>query len=236
MPDVTQRDDADAAGRRTSHPGTAPGPAPDGDWPRTGDPALVLVRHGQTDWSRTGRHTGRTDIELTPTGRQQARAAGDVLRRVLDGRHPAVVISSPRSRALVTAELTGYPVDVVTEDAAEWDYGDYEGLTSEEIHRSDPDWTIWRGPVPNGESADDVTARLDRLLATVAELAADGPAVVFSHGHASRSLTARWLGLPVQAGAAYWLSTGAVSVLGVERQQPAILHWNLDKSVVGSPR
>lgn len=206
----------------------------DASLPPTGAPALVLVRHGETEWSRTGRHTGRTDVTLTPTGVEQARSAGAMLRRVLAAGSPKLVVSSPRARALETAELAGYHVDVVTEDAAEWDYGDYEGLTSAEIHRDDPDWTIWRGPVPNGETDLQITARLDRLLAMIADRAPGGPVVVFSHGHASRSLAARWLAQPVQAGAAYWLGTGAVSVLGYEHRHRAILHWNLDKSVAGA--
>jgi probable phosphoglycerate mutase len=196
---------------------------------------LVLVRHGETDWSRTGQHTGRTDVALTATGEQQAVAAGKLVRRLLAGRPPAVVVSSPRQRARRTAELAGFEPDLVTEDAAEWDYGELEGLSSAEIGQRLPGWSIWDGPVPGGEDAGQVGARLDRLLARLAELVEPAaPILVFSHGHASRCLAARWLGEPVAGGRHYRLDTGAVSSLGYEHGRPVILHWNLDKTVSGA--
>jgi broad specificity phosphatase PhoE len=194
--------------------------------------ALVLVRHGETEWSRTGRHTGKSDIALTEAGQRQAQAAGPLIRSVLGGAEPSLVLSSPRQRALRTAELAGFDVDEVTEDAAEWDYGDLEGLTSAEISKQWPDWSVWSGPVPGGEDAAAVTVRFDRLLTAVtarlAETGRSGPVLVFSHGHAIRCLAARWLGEPVASGRRFWLGTGAVCSLGYEHGHPVVLHWNLD--------
>ncbi|UQX89817.1 histidine phosphatase family protein [Jatrophihabitans telluris] len=195
----------------------------------TDSPVLILVRHGETEWSKSGQHTGRTDIPLTPAGEAQARAAGSVLQHLLDGRAPVLVISSPRRRALRTAELAGFPAQRITEDVAEWDYGDFEGLTTPQIQHERPGWSIWQGPVPGGEDAAAVTARLDRVLASVSSLRSEGPVVVFSHGHASRCLAARWLGEPVTDGRQYWLGTGAVSSLGYEHGRPVILHWNIPR-------
>ncbi|MGX7679337.1 histidine phosphatase family protein [Jatrophihabitans sp. DSM 45814] len=195
---------------------------------------MVLIRHGETEWSKRGQHTGRTDIELTKVGEDQARAAGELVRRLLDGARPSLVISSPRQRALRTAELAGFTPQVVTEDAAEWDYGDYEGRTSADIRREDPGWTIWSGQVPGGETADQVTARLDRVVTLATTHQEQGPVLTFSHGHASRCVAARWLGEPVSAGRHYWLGTGAVSSLGYERDSRVILRWNLDGSIIQS--
>jgi broad specificity phosphatase PhoE len=189
-------------------------------------PALVIVRHGQTEWSRTGQHTGRTDLPLTPTGEQQARSAGATIRAVLADQPPALVLSSPRQRAWHTAELAGYPPDELTEDAAEWDYGELEGLTSAEIAERYPDWSIWTGPVPGGEDSEQVSARIDRLLHRA--VAVGGPVLVFSHGHASRCLAARWLAEPVGSGQHYRLDTGGLGTLGYEHRRPIILQWNLD--------
>lgn len=220
-----------------------PGALPPG-WPDTdGGPALILVRHGETEWSRLGRHTGRADIALTDVGERQAVSAGNLVRAVLAGAEPVLVISSPRQRARRTAELAGFAPGLVTEDAAEWDYGDLEGLTSPQIAESQPGWTIWSGQVPGGEDAAAVTARMDRLLATAA-IAAEtavgdggtapvGPVVVFSHGHAGRCMVARWLGEPVTSGRHFKLGTGAVSSLGFEHDDPVILHWNLDSTTAG---
>jgi len=214
------------------HGGTAPRPSP-------GDvPAVVLVRHGETEWSATGRHTGRTDVPLTDDGQAQASAVGSLIRRVLAGGDP-YVISSPRRRALDTARLAGFPPDEVSELAAEWDYGDLEGLTSAEIRERLPGWSIWSGPVPGGESAEAVTGRLDLLLGHIQRLRdadPERPVVVFSHGHASRCLAARWLGEEVSYGGGLWLTTGAVSVLGYERERPVILRWNVDASLTDSSK
>jgi broad specificity phosphatase PhoE len=197
-------------------------------------PAIVLVRHGQTEWSKAGLHTGRTDVALTAAGEDQARAAGVLIRALLGSSEPSLIVSSPRQRALQTAELAGYSPMLVTEAAAEWDYGDLEGLSSAEIQQSHPGWSIWAGPVPGGEDAAAVTKRIDGLLEELRSAAADGPVVVFSHGHASRCIAARWLDEPVTAGRHYWLNTGAVSSLGYEHGRPVLLRWNLDKSVISS--
>src|ERR1700754_4997631 len=126
--------------------------------------AIWLVRHGETEWSRSGQHTGRTDIPLTEHGEEQARA----LRPLLDGVHPTLVLSSPRSRAVRTAELAGVTIDAIDADLAEWDYGDYEGITTADIRRQVPNWSLWRDGVPNGETARQVGVRADRVLARAA--------------------------------------------------------------------
>jgi len=183
---------------------------------------LVLVRHGETQWSRTGRHTGRTDVALTELGQRQADALGLMLR----GRSFAAVLVSPLQRATETlrrASLDAARVRVLDE-LVEWDYGDYEGLTTEEIRRSVPDWTIWTAPVPGGESAADVGRRADLVIARA--LDESGDVAIFSHGHLLRVLTARWLGLDVPAGRHFALDTATVSILGHERDTPVILLWN----------
>jgi probable phosphoglycerate mutase len=198
---------------------------------------LVLVRHGETQWSRTGRHTGRTDVALTAQGQRQAEALGLVLR----GRSFAAVLVSPLQRA--TETLRHANVDAarvhVLEELVEWDYGDYEGLTTEEIRRSVPDWTIWTAPVPGGESAADVGRRAD--LAIGKALDESGDVAIFAHGHLLRVFTARWLGLDVPAGRHFALATATVSILGYERDTPVILLWNeaghfrdLDPSAAGT--
>ena len=225
------------------HPEPGPASATDAGrhWPAADtEPALVLVRHGETEWSRSGRHTGRTDIGLTERGERQARAAGPLIRAMLGSVEPALVLSSPRRRARHTAELAGFAVDVITADAAEWDYGDLEGRTSAEIRRDRPDWSVWSGPIPGGEDAAAVTIRFDRLLSGITDRLAvidrPGPVLLFSHGHAIRCLAARWLGEPVAAGRRLWLSTGAVCSLGYEHGQPAVLRWNLDSELAGALR
>jgi probable phosphoglycerate mutase len=217
---------ADQQHGSASAPASAPGPA------ASTELALLLIRHGETEWSRTGRHTGRTDVPLTRDGEHQAIAAGQIIRRLLGDLVPQLVLSSPRQRAARTAELAGY-VPELTEDAAEWDYGQLEGLTGPEIADRYPDWTVWSGPVPGGEDADQVSSRIDRLLARAA--AAERPVLVFSHGHASRCIAARWLAEPVTAGRHYRLDTGAVAALGYEHGRAVILQWNIDKRVAGVP-
>jgi broad specificity phosphatase PhoE len=200
----------------------APDPLPDGV------AALVIVRHGETEWSRTGKHTGRSDIALTEAGERQATQAGALLPKLLpDG--PLRVLSSPRTRAVRTAELAGYPPAEVTEDAAEWDYGELEGRTTPEIRQRYPDWSIWSGPVPGGESAAEVAARADRILA---RRAPGQTLLVFSHGHFSRCLAARWLGQPIEFGRFLRLDTATVSSLGFEHANPVIVRWNLDPGLV----
>jgi broad specificity phosphatase PhoE len=183
---------------------------------------LVLVRHGETQWSRTGRHTGRTDVALTELGQRQADALGSMLR----GRPFAAVLVSPLERATETLRRASVDVERVRvlEELVEWDYGDYEGLTTEEIRRSVPDWTIWTAPVPGGESAADVGRRAD--LAISRALDESGDVAIFAHGHLLRVLTARWLGLDVPSGRHFALATATVSTLGYERDTPVILLWN----------
>ena len=184
---------------------------------------LWLVRHGETEWSASHRHTGRTDLPLTAAGEAQASA----LRIMLAGIAPVLVVSSPRARALRTARLAGIAVDRIDPDAAEWDYGDFEGLTSAQIRQIDPEWSIWRGDTPHGESPDDIGARADRVLARVAPRLGDGPIMIFGHGHMNRALAARWLGMPISAGGMFALDTAAPCLLGEEHGRPALVHWNI---------
>jgi broad specificity phosphatase PhoE len=179
-----------------------------------------LVRHGETEWSRDGRHTSTTDLPLTDDGRGVAES----LRDRLDDEPFALVLTSPRERARETARLCGHPEAEVDDDLAEWDYGELEGRTTPEIRETYPDWTIWGGPVPGGETAEQVSARLDRVVARCR--AARGRALLFGHGHSLRALAARWLDLPVAEGRHLRLDTATVSVLGWERDTPVVLRWN----------
>jgi probable phosphoglycerate mutase len=181
---------------------------------------LWLVRHGETEWSASGRHTSRTDLDLTEAGVEAARSVADKLR----GTSFARVLSSPLLRARRTAELAGAGSPELVEDLHEWDYGDDEGLTTAQIRESRPGWTVWRDGPQGGETCAEVGARADRVVELVR--AVDGPVLAFSHGHFSRVLGARWLGLDVTEGAHLALSTASVSVLGWERDTPAVLHWN----------
>jgi len=182
---------------------------------------VVLVRHAETEWSRDGRHTGRTDIPLTPAGR----AAAEALRPRLDAAEFALVLVSPLVRARETCELSGLAAHAQPrEDLQEWDYGDYEGLTTAEIRESRPDWDLWRDGCPGGESAADVGARADRVLAEART--APGHVAVFSHGHMLRVSGARWIGLGAGEGARLGLSTGALCLLSAERGTPILARWN----------
>jgi probable phosphoglycerate mutase len=182
---------------------------------------IVLARHGETEWSRDGRHTGRTDVPLTETGRRQALQLGDALAEWDFVR----VLSSPLGRALETCRLAGLGERAeTTEDLLEWDYGDYEGITTAEIREKRPDWYLWRDGCPNGEDAAAVGARVDRVIDSIADL--DGPVALFAHGHVLRVLAARWLGLGPEAGALLALDTGTLSVLGYERETRVIRRWN----------
>ena len=183
---------------------------------------LVLIRHGQTEWSAAGRHTSRTDLPLTPEGEREA----EELRPALAGPQFAAVLSSPRQRSLRTAELAGLTLTAADEDLAEWDYGDYEGLTSAQIREQRPDWSLWRDGCPGGESPGQIGARADRLLARARELAAGGDVVLVGHGHSLRVVAARWVRLPPSAGAAFYLGTATVSRLGYEHSQQVIRQWN----------
>ena len=186
---------------------------------------LWMVRHGETEWSRTGRHTGTTDLPLTAAGE----AAASALRPRLAGVSFARVLTSPLERARRTAALAGFPNAVPDPRLAEWDYGEYEGVTTPEIRRSVPGWTVWTHGAPGGETAAEVAARLDAVVADVR--ATHGPVLVFSHGHALRALAARWLGLPVTNGRLFILDTGTVSVLGFEHAEPAVRRWNCGEAV-----
>ena len=179
----------------------------------------MLVRHGETEWSRTGRHTGRSDLPLTEEGERQARAVGEALR----GRSFALVLSSPLTRARETARLAGFDPDL-RDDLAEWDYGEYDGLTTPEIREQVPDWTIWRCGAKGGESVEQLSVRADRVVEEL--LKVDGDVLVFSHGHFLRVLTARWLELAAADGRLFALDSGTFSALGFEREQHVIRLWN----------
>lgn len=184
---------------------------------------LWLVRHGETEWSRSWKHTSVTDVELTDLGREQAEA----LRPQLSGVRFDRVWSSPRRRALVTAELAGFEPEVV-EDVVEWSYGDYEGLTTQQIRETVPDWTVWSHPTPGGETAEQVGARLDRVVERARSLG--GRTLVFAHAHSLRVLAARWLGLEVADGRVFAIDTATYSVLGDDRGQPVVQQWNVQQS------
>lgn len=187
----------------------------------SGRPRLFLVRHGETEWAASGRHTGWTDIPLNDRGRRQAKQ----LKERLDEETFALVVSSPLSRALETCRLVGLGDHAVIDpDLREWDYGAYEGLTTDQIRQEIPGWTIWSDRVRDGEPIATVAARLDRMIARALE--ADGDVALFAHGHALRILAARWLGLEPAAGAMFALSTATISRLGWERERRVIELWN----------
>jgi len=191
---------------------------------------ILLARHGETEWSRDRRHTGRTDIPLTENGRRQAA----VLRGPLANRSFARVLSSPLSRALETCRQAGLGDRAeLTGDLCEWDYGDYEGITTAEIRTRRPGWNLWRDGCPGGETAADVGRRVDRVLASLDGL--DGDAAVFAHGHVLRVLTARWLGLGPEAGALFKLDTATLSALGYERETRVITRWNAPVTGAAQP-
>ncbi len=180
-----------------------------------------LVRHAETEWSKSGRHTGRTDVPLTDEGRERARELG----ARLGGLEFALVLVSPLERARETARLAGFgDACQVREDLLEWDYGDYEGITTAEIREERPDWYLWSDGVPNGETADEVAARCDRVIEEI--LGADGDVAVFAHGHVLRALAARWVEEPVSFGGRLFLSTGSLSLLGFEREVRVVRLWN----------
>ncbi|MET9960515.1 histidine phosphatase family protein [Streptomyces sp. NPDC006326] len=191
---------------------------------------LLLVRHGETAWSASGRHTGRTDVPLTAAGVEQALS----LAPFFHGRHPARVLTSPLRRAVATAELAGLGDGSTDPDLYEWDYGGYEGVTTAEIRRTRPGWSLWTDGVPPGdaehpgEDAAQVGARADRVLARVAPVLREdrGDAVLVAHGHFLRVLTARYLGLPPEDGRLFLLRTGTVSTLSTEHGLPVIAAWN----------
>jgi probable phosphoglycerate mutase len=187
---------------------------------------VFLVRHGETEWSVTRQHTGRTDIPLTEHGRRQAGRVGARLAR----ERFALVLVSPLKRALETARLAGFSVGdegggaQVEPDLVEWDYGDYDSLTAADIRKERPGWTPWHGGFPGGETLDDLQARADRVLARIRSV--DGDVALFAHGHILRVVAARWLEKPAIDGQRYYLATGTVSVLGWEREASVIERWN----------
>jgi broad specificity phosphatase PhoE len=184
-------------------------------------PQLVLIRHGETEWSRDGRHTGRTDLELTERGRAEA----ERIASSLSGFSFERVLSSPLCRALDTCRLAGFGDHVeVRDELLEWDYGAYDGRRTAEIHEENPGWVLWRDGCPGGERPDDVAARADQLLAELAQ--GSGAVAIFGHGHMLRVLAARWLELPAAAGARLVLATATISVLGWEHDWHAIRTWN----------
>lgn len=187
-------------------------------------PEFWLVRHGETEWSASGRHTGLTDIPLTPAGEQHARA----LRGRLAGQNFAQVWTSPLARARRTCELAGFAdAAVVDPDLVEWDYGQYEGITTAEIRQQRPDWQLFRDGCPGGESLEAIGARADRVIARLK--AASGNAILFSSGHFLRVLAARWLGLEPSGGRLLLLGTASLSILGYEHSNPAepvLKLWN----------
>jgi broad specificity phosphatase PhoE len=175
---------------------------------------LVLLRHGETEWSKSGQHTGRTDLELTHTGRVQAELIGRVLRELkLDD---PLVVSSPRIRALTTAKLAGLAVDEVSGLLAEWDYGAYEGLTTPQIQELVPDWLIWTHGCPGGETVAQVSSRADRAVALALEHMASRDVVFVGHSHFSRSVITRWVELPLVEGSRFWMLAGSIAVCGFE--------------------
>lgn len=202
----------------------------------TGEPRalarLYLVRHGQTAWSLTGQHTGRTDIPLTEQGEEDARKLADRLHAVSFNR----VFTSPLRRARRTCELAGLgDVAEVEPDLAEWDYGDYEGQRPEEIRKTRPEWNVFRDGAPGGESAVQVCERADRLISRLRTL--EGNLAIFSHGHLGRVIAARWIGLPTTRAQQFLLGTASLSILGYEHkraEEPAIVLWNVPSNEISS--
>lgn len=185
---------------------------------------LWLVRHGETEWSKSGQHTSTTDLPLTDKGEAAART----LRAALADLDFVQVLTSPRRRAMRTAELAGITDAQVDADLVEWAYGDYEGLTTAEIRESVPDWSVWTHDSPGGETAAQVTERLDRVVAKAR--AVEGRTLVFAHGHSLRGLAARWLGLDVAEGQRFVLDTATISMLGVDRGTQVVRRWNVAPS------
>jgi broad specificity phosphatase PhoE len=182
---------------------------------------LLLARHGETEWSRNGRHTGSTDIPLTDNGRRRARNLAPRLR----DRDFALVLTSPMQRAMDTCRLAELGERAqVRDDLHEWDYGDYEGVTTAQIHEHDRSWSLWRDGAPDGEVAADVGARADRVIAEARQ--AGGDVILFGHGHMLRVVGARWVDLPPEDGGLLGLGTGALCTLGYEHGLPILVHWN----------
>jgi probable phosphoglycerate mutase len=183
---------------------------------------ILLIRHGQTEWSANGRHTSYTDLPLTRQGEREAEA----LRPTLAGRRIAAVLCSPLRRTRRTAELAGLRVTDTDDDLVEWNYGAYEGITSAQIHAERPDWSLWHDGCPDGESPERVGARMDQVLARARDLTGEGDVVLVGHGHSLRVCGARWIGLAPEHGAGLLLNTATLSTLGFEHHLSAIARWN----------
>jgi len=187
----------------------------------TGRHEVFVIRHGATEWSKNGRHTGRTDLPLLPEGEEQAVRVGELLHR----RPFGLVLVSPLGRARETCELAGYLDQAeITNDLLEWDYGDYEGVTTRTIRETEPGWTVWDGAVPGGETIDQVATRVDRVIARLRGVESD--TAVFAHGHVLRVLAARWCELDPREGKRLPLETATLNVLGWEHEYPTIRVWN----------
>ena len=185
-------------------------------------PEILLVRHGETEWSLSGQHTSHTDLPLTENGRRRT----GPLREALAGRSFALVLSSPLRRARETCELAGFGDQAqICDDLLEWEYGEYEGLTTPQIREKVPGWNLWTDGNPGGEMPDQVAARADRVIERLRD--AGGDAIAFAHGHILRVLAARWLEMPASAGARFVLSPGTICTLGYERDTQVILSWNV---------
>ena len=183
--------------------------------------SVYLIRHGETEWARSGRHTGLTDIPLTDAGREQA----GFLLPIFDDVKFTRILSSPLQRALETAKLAGLGSRVeLDKELLEWAYGDYEGLTTRQIRDRVPDWTVWTHPCPNGETIDQISLRADRVVAKLRSI--EGNVAIFSHGHFLRVLVCRWIGLSANHGSHYLLGTSTLSILGYESEVPVIKTWN----------
>nr|WP_255312189.1 acid phosphatase [Rhodococcus rhodnii] len=184
-----------------------------------------MIRHGETEWSRTGRHTGRTDIPLADEGRRRAAALAGPLT-ALRPTDP-LVLTSPRERAVRTAELAGLEIARRWDALAEWDYGEFEGLTTEQIREHTPDWTVWTHPTPGGESVEHVQSRADLVWSVAHSQLPVRDVILVGHGHFSRALVARWIDAPVVEGRRFALSPGAYTVLGFEHGVPQVVQHNV---------
>lgn len=193
---------------------------------------VVLLRHGETEWALAGKHTGNTDVPLTAHGEQQAVEAGSLLT-LLNLRDP-VVISSPRERARRTADLAGLEVDRTWDALSEWDYGDYEGITSSEIHETVPHWTVWTHPCPGGESIGDIAVRVELVLSVVLPLLEGRDVVLVGHGHFSRALIAGWTEASITEGKRFALSPAAYSLLGFEHSFRQLIAHNVHPSILSA--
>ena len=189
--------------------------------PKSVDLELWLIRHGETEWSASGKHTSRTDVPLTARGRESAKAIGQYLGK----REFSLILTSPRQRAQETCRIAGYSSRAIMDDnLAEWDYGDYEGRTTAEIRSQDAGWSIWSAAVPSGESIEQVAERAESIILRTEGVG--GRVALFSHAHFIRILAATWIGLPARSGSLFALGTGSVSILGFERETRVLQMWN----------